>query len=36
VSKEVFYGLQKEANARHQSVPKTVDSILRKELSLAK
>jgi len=36
VSKEVFYELQKEANARRQSVPKTVDRILRKELSLAK
>lgn len=36
VSQEVFQRLQKEANAHHQSVPKTVDRILRKELSLAK
>lgn len=36
VSHEVFQRLQKEANALHQFVPKTVDRILRKELSLAK
>jgi len=36
VSEDVFQGLRKEAESTHQSVPKTVDRILRKELSLAK
>lgn len=36
VSEDVFLGLRKEAQSSHQSVPKTVDRLLRKELSLAK
>ena len=36
VSQDVFEGLLKEAEATHQSVPTTIDRILRKELSLAK
>lgn len=36
VSEEVFRELRKKAESSHQSVPKTVDHILRKELSLAK
>ena len=35
VSEEVFNGLRKKAESTHQSVPTTVDQILRKELSLA-
>lgn len=35
VSEEVFKELQKQAESSHQSLPKTVDTILRKELSLA-
>ena len=35
VSEEVFNGLRKKAESTHQSVPKTADQILRKELSLA-
>ncbi len=36
VSEDVFEGLRKEAESTHQSVPSTIDRILRKELSLAK
>ncbi len=36
VSEDVFHKLRHEAEATHQSVPTTVDRILRKELSLAK
>jgi hypothetical protein len=36
VSEDVFEGLRKEAEATHQSVPTTIDRILRRELSLAK
>lgn len=36
VSEDVFEGLRKEAESTHQSVPTTIDRILRKELSLAK
>ncbi len=35
LSEDVFEGLRKEAEATHQSVPTTIDRILRKELSLA-
>jgi len=35
VSEEVFSSLRRKAEASHQSVPVTVDQILRKELSLA-
>ena len=35
VSEEVFESLKREAASSHQSLPKTVDRILRKELSLA-
>ena len=35
VSEEVFNGLRKKAESDHQSVPTTVDQILRRELSLA-
>lgn len=33
---DVFEGLRKEAESKYQSVPTTIDRILRKELSLAK
>jgi predicted HicB family RNase H-like nuclease len=36
VSEEVFDHLRKKAESARQSVPMTVDQILRKELSLAK
>lgn len=36
LSEDVFQGLRKEAELTHQSVPTTIDRILRKELSLAK
>ncbi len=35
VAEDVFQKLQQEATALHQSVPKVVDQILRKELTLA-
>lgn len=35
VAEDVFQKLQQEAKSRHQSVPKTVDQILRKELTTA-
>lgn len=35
VAEDVFHKLQHEAKSSHQSLPKTVDRILRKELSLA-
>ncbi len=35
VSEDVFEGLRKEAELTHQSVPTTIDRLLRKELSLA-
>jgi len=34
VSEDVFKKLRKQAKSAHQSLPKTVDRILRKELSL--
>jgi len=36
ISEDVFHKLRHEAEASDQSVPTTVDRILRKELSLAK
>jgi len=36
VAEDIFDKLQHEARESHQSLPKTVDRILRKELSLAK
>ena len=33
IAEDVFERLQKEATALHQSVPKVVDQILRKQLS---
>ena len=36
LSEDIYEGLRKEAEATHQSVPITIDRILRKELSLAK
>jgi hypothetical protein len=36
VSEDVFEGLRKEAESTHQTVPTTIDRILRKELSLGK
>jgi dihydroneopterin aldolase len=35
VAEDVFQKLQQEATSLHQSVPKVVDQILRKELTLA-
>ena len=35
VAEDVFQKLQQEATSLHQSVPKVVDRILRKELTLA-
>ena len=35
VEEDVFQKLQQEATSLHQSVPKVVDQILRKELTLA-
>ena len=35
VAEDVFQKLQQEAASLHQSVPKVVDQILRKELTLA-
>ncbi len=35
VAEDVFKKLQQEATSLHQSVPKVVDQILRKELTLA-
>ena len=35
VAEDVFQKLQQEATVLHQSVPKVVDQILRKELTLA-
>jgi predicted HicB family RNase H-like nuclease len=35
VSEDIFHRLQHEAEASHQSLPKTVDRILRKELLAA-
>ena len=35
VAEDVFQKLQQEATFLHQSVPKVVDQILRKELTLA-
>lgn len=35
VAEDVFQKLQREAASLHQSVPKVVDQILRKELTLA-
>ena len=34
VAEDVFQKLQQEANSLHQSVPKVVDQILRKELAI--
>lgn len=34
VAEDVFQKLQQEAESSHQSVPKVVDQILRKELTL--
>lgn len=36
VSEDVFEGLRKEAASTKESVPTTIDRLLRKELSLAK
>jgi hypothetical protein len=36
VAEDVFQKLKDEAESSHQSVPNTVDRILRKELSLAR
>jgi len=35
VAEDIFEKLQQEATSLHQSVPKVVDQILRKELTLA-
>ena len=35
VAEDVFQKLRREAESSHQSVPKVVDQILRKELTLA-
>ncbi|MGC2234661.1 MAG: CopG family antitoxin [Pyrinomonadaceae bacterium] len=35
VAEDVFQKLQQEADSLHQSVPKVVDKILRKQLTLA-
>jgi hypothetical protein len=34
IAEDVFQKLQQEANSLHQSVPKVVDQILRKELAI--
>ena len=36
LSEDIYEGLRKEAEATQQSVPTTIDRILRRELSLAK